>query len=38
MVDGAGFGEIATDFYWVLGYALVAFALAVIVFRRKMVE
>ncbi len=38
MVDGAGFSEIATDFYWVLGYALVAFTLAVFVFRRKMVE
>jgi ABC-2 type transport system permease protein len=38
MVEGAGFSEIAADFYWVFGYALVAFALAVFVFRRKMVE
>jgi ABC-2 type transport system permease protein len=38
MADGAGFGAIATDFYWVLGYALVAFALAVVVFKRRMVE
>jgi len=38
MADGAGFSAIAKDFYWVLGYALVAFALAVAVFKRRMVE
>ena len=38
MVDGAGFGDIAADFYWVLGYAVVFFALGVLAFRRKMVE
>jgi hypothetical protein len=38
MIDGAGFGEIAPDFLWVLGYTLAAAALAVFLFRRKMVE
>lgn len=38
MADGAGFGAIATDFYWVLSYALVVAALAVGVFRRRMLE
>jgi ABC-2 type transport system permease protein len=38
LIDGAGFGAIATDFYWVLGYTLVTVPLAVFVFRRRMVE
>jgi len=38
MVHGVGFGDIATDFYWVLGYTLVFFALGVFLFRRRMVE
>lgn len=38
MVNGAGFGEIATDFYWVLGYTLVIAVLALVFFRRRMVE
>jgi hypothetical protein len=38
MVDGAGFGAIATDLYWVLGYTLVVAALALFVFRRRMLE
>jgi ABC-2 type transport system permease protein len=38
MVDGVGFGEIAIDFYWVLGYTIVFFALGVFLFRRKMME
>jgi ABC-2 type transport system permease protein len=38
MVEGAGFGAIATDFYWVLGYTVVAVALALVFFRRKMTE
>jgi ABC-2 type transport system permease protein len=38
MVRGVGFGDIATDFYWVLGYTLVFFALGVFLFRRRMVE
>jgi hypothetical protein len=38
MIDGAGFGAIATDFYWVLGYTLVTVPLAVLVFQRRMVE
>jgi len=38
MVHGAGFSDIATDFYWVLGYTLVFFALGVFLFRRRMLE
>jgi len=38
MVQGAGFNDIATDFYWVLGYTIVFFALGIFLFRRKMVE
>ena len=38
MVDGAGFGDIAGDFAWVLGYAVVFFILGVLAFRRRMVE
>jgi ABC-2 type transport system permease protein len=38
MVDGAGVGAIAPDLAWVAGYALVAGALAVLLFRRKMLE
>ena len=38
MIDGAGFSEVATDFYWVLGYAVVTVAAAVLLFRRRMVE
>jgi ABC-2 type transport system permease protein len=35
---GAGFNSIATDFYWVLGYALVFSALGTLLFRWRMVE
>ena len=38
MVQGVGFSDIATDFYWVIGYTLVFFALGTILFRKKMVE
>ena len=38
MIHGVGFGDIAIDFYWVLGYTLVFFALGVFLFRRRMVE
>jgi ABC-2 type transport system permease protein len=38
MINGAGFSDIATDFYWVLGYTVVTVALAVYLFRRKMLE
>jgi ABC-2 type transport system permease protein len=38
MINSAGFGAIATDLYWVLGYTLVTVALALILFRRKMLE
>jgi ABC-2 type transport system permease protein len=35
---GAGLSSIATDFYWVLGYTLVFFALGTFLFRWRMVE
>jgi len=35
---GAGFSSIATDFYWVLGYTVLFFALGTFLFRRRMVE
>jgi ABC-2 type transport system permease protein len=38
MAYGAGFSSITTDFYWVLGYTIVFFALGVFLFRRRMVE
>jgi ABC-2 type transport system permease protein len=38
MVDGARFGEIAADLSWVLGYTAVMVVLAVVLFRRRMVE
>lgn len=36
MLDGAGLGAIATDLYWVLSYTLVTVALALALFRKKM--
>jgi len=38
VIMGAGFSSIATDFYWILGYTLVFFALGTFLFKRKMVE
>jgi ABC-2 type transport system permease protein len=38
MEHGLGFHCIATDFYWVLGYTVVFFALGVFLFRRRMLE
>lgn len=38
MVFGVDFGFIANDFYWVLGYTVVAVVLALVLFKRKMVE
>jgi ABC-2 type transport system permease protein len=38
LIDGVGFGSIVTDLYWMLGYTVVTAALAVLVFRRRMVE
>ena len=38
MIDGVGFGDVATDLVWVLGYTVVVIALAIVVFRRRMVE
>jgi len=35
---GASFSSIATDFYWVLGYTLLFFALGTLLFRWRMVE
>ena len=30
---GSGFSDIATDFYWVLGYTVVFFVLGILCFR-----
>lgn len=38
MVHGVGFGAIATDFYWLVGYTLVIGVAAVFAFRSRMVE
>jgi ABC-type polysaccharide/polyol phosphate export permease len=38
MEHDVGFRCIAKDFYWVLGYTLVFFALAVFLFRRRMMD
>ena len=38
MAQGAGFSDIAIDFYWVIGYAIAFFAVGVFLFRRRMVE
>ena len=38
IVHGAGFADIATDFYWVLAYTVAFFFLGVLLFRRRMVE
>ena len=38
MVHDVGFSSIAIDFYWVLGYTLVFFAVGIFLFRRRMVE
>ena len=38
MLDGAGLSDIATDLYWVIGYTVVIAGLAVMAFRRRMLE
>jgi len=38
MMHGAGFGDVATDFFWVLGYTIVFFTSGIFLFRRRMVE
>jgi ABC-2 type transport system permease protein len=38
IVQGVGFGSIAIDFLWVLGYTIVFFAAGVFLFRRRMAE
>ena len=38
MVLGAGFSEIATDLYWVVGYTVIIVPLGVFLFKRRMVE
>ncbi len=38
MIDGVGFAVVAADFYWVLGYTVVVVALALVLFKRKMLE
>jgi ABC-type multidrug transport system permease subunit len=38
MLDGAGFGDIGSDLVWVSAYTAVVAVLAVVVFRRRMLE
>jgi len=38
MVDGAGFGDIAGDFIWVLGYAAGVALLAIVLMRRRIMQ
>lgn len=38
MIDGAGFGDVATHLYWMLGYTVVTVALAIFSFKRRMLE
>ena len=38
MIDGADLATVASDLWWILGYTVVAAVIAVVVFRRKMVE
>jgi ABC-2 type transport system permease protein len=38
MIDGAGWGDVGMDLLWVAGYTAVIVALAVVVFRRRMIE
>lgn len=38
LIDGVGFSSIATDLYWVVGYTVITAVLAVLVFRRRMIE
>ncbi len=38
MIHGAGFSDIAADLYWIVGYTLGISVLALVAFRRKMVE
>jgi ABC-2 type transport system permease protein len=38
MIDGANFSAIASDLYWVLAYTAVVAGLAVLAFRRRMLE
>jgi ABC-2 type transport system permease protein len=38
MVGGAGFGDVAADLVWVAAYTVAVAALAVAVFRRRMIE
>ena len=38
LIRGAGFGTIAADLWWIVGYTLVSVVIAVVVFRRRMTE
>jgi ABC-2 type transport system permease protein len=38
MLDGAGLGAVATHLYWILGYTVVIVALAILSFKRRMLE
>ena len=38
MIGGAGFGDIAADLWWIVGYTVVIVAGAILAFRHRMVE
>jgi ABC-2 type transport system permease protein len=38
LTQGAGFGAVATDFCWVIGWTVACFALGTVLFRRIMVR
>lgn len=38
MSTGAGLGDVATDLYWLVGYTVIIVGVALVAFRRRMVE
>jgi ABC-2 type transport system permease protein len=38
MIDGAGLGDVGGDLLWVTGYVAAVVAIAIVVFRRRMLE
>jgi ABC-2 type transport system permease protein len=38
MIEGAGFADVGGDLLWVLGYTVAVVAVAIVVFRRRMVD
>ncbi len=38
MADGAGLGDVAGDVYWIAGYTIAVSGLAILAFKRRMLE